>query len=122
MVTADLGLELIILQVDERSFFFQSEKNPRVIRPAENFTLSEWRNFKILQSGAGQEEEEKEGEEVELELSQYPAWSPAWYPYSRLALRDPRVTTFLQERRRPANSKFLALPFIKQFALSDGRK
>ena len=56
MVTADLGLELIILQADERSFFFQSEKNPRVVRPAENFTLSEWRNFNILQSGAGQED------------------------------------------------------------------
>ena len=119
MVTADLGLELIILQVDERSFYFQSEKNPRFVRPAENLTLSEWRNFKILQSGAAQDE--KEGEEVELELPQYPRM-PAWYPYSSLALRDPRVAAFLQERRRPANTKFLALPFIKQFALSDGRK
>ena len=121
MVTADLGLVMTILQVDERSFFFTSEKNPGVVRPAENFTLSECENFKILQLHAeptrhvGEEEEE-----VEIELAQYPAWSPAWFPYSNLAIRDPRVRAFLVQRRRPADSKFLALPFIKQFALTDG--
>ena len=111
---------MIILQVDERSFLFQSEKNSGVARPTGNFTLSEFDNFKILHPPP--QPRPDAGGEVELEMSRYPAGSPAWYPYASLAITDPGVGAFLQQRRRPADTKFLALPFIKQFALTDGKK
>ena len=105
------GSEVIILQVDERTFYFHS--TPLSVLEVENLTVLEVDQFKILQPPSG-------CEGPALARVQYPG-SPAWYRHARLGIMSGRVREFLQQRRRPAESKFLALPFIKEFALSSGK-
>ena len=105
------GSEVIILQVDERSFYFHS--TPLAVRQVQNLTLLEVDHFKILQPLSGEEGSS-------LARSQYPG-SPAWYRHARLGIISGQVREFLHQRRRPAESKFLALPFIKEFAMSSGK-
>ena len=45
---------------------------------------------------------------------------PAWRRYARLAAADPRVASYLAARRSPALATHLQLPFVRQFALTEG--
>ena len=45
---------------------------------------------------------------------------PAWRRYARLAAADPRVASYLAARRSPALATHLQLPFLRQFALTEG--
>ena len=46
---------------------------------------------------------------------------PAWRRYARLAAADPRVASYLAARRSPALARHLQLPFVRQFALTEGK-
>ena len=47
---------------------------------------------------------------------------PAWRRYARLAAADPRVASYLAARRSPALARHLQLPFVRQFALTEGKQ
>ena len=46
---------------------------------------------------------------------------PVWYDYVKLAVGDKRIQHFLESRRMLAESKYLELPFVKQFSMTEGK-
>ena len=48
--------------------------------------------------------------------------SASWLPFVRVALQDPRVVDYFELRRVASPPKFLKLPFIRQFSISEGIK
>ena len=46
---------------------------------------------------------------------------PSWYNFARLALQDERIVDFLRKQRKPADPKFLMLPYLRQHIMNDGK-
>ena len=106
----------MIIQVDIENFVFINRGNDSFLT-CNDFEVENKNNFMTI---SRKTPEMGQNAKIDLpEMSSEIQMEP-WYRFTLLALEDTRASKFLERKRRNAEKKHLALPFIKQFSLSDG--
>ena len=85
--------------------------------PCEKFVIHSYEKFEVENCHY-----DSEIELLEEHHFHQTASSVTWLPFVRAALQDSRVVDYFEMKREASPPKFLKLPFIRQFSISEGIK
>ena len=108
---------LVIIQIDVESFVYIRTGNRSFLpsNASEKVSLGTFKTIKAIQHDS------KTKKQIDLHKMSPEMLTESWYSWTELVLEDTRVQNYLERERIVAERKYLELPFIQHFSLTDGK-
>ena len=106
----------VIIQIDVEHFLY-IKRSENTFLPSHTIKIGSSGAFKTINVKL---QESETSQQIHLHKMSSEMLKEPWYRSTQLALKDKRVEKYLERERKMADRKFLELPFIQHFSLTNG--
>ena len=108
---------LVIVQIDVENFIYIKRGNNSFLA-SNAIEIESMGTFKTINV---KQIDSETIQQIDLHKKSSEMLKESWYKWTELVLEDIRVKKYLQQERTMAERKYLQLPFIQHFSLTDGK-